>query len=284
MFVDRQLLVISGLSVKLFAKSRPCTGMAVMQMHQVSQVNAIATTAVSFGCTRRSYLALSPVFLVLVPSADAVAATAARDVDVGGGFDLLSGSPVVERDAIYPFSMAGIWECERTVLAVDGDTFQADSAFRCLGGSTESTLKVGKQESYETRYITSSSFGASFVVADRGFEMASRNKYSDVDWSVDNPNVLRYGSTKLIVVRRSVEVPNDDGFGFDELIRVDDGIVTRAVQVKRRYRRGFDDSGNRVVDGLEILKTFRVLDGIAGIEFPTSTTKSRIRQMRPPKA
>lgn len=279
--VSMTLLVIRLFSVEV----RPCWGMTLKQTQQASLVPAVATTvAPSCGCKRRSLLTLSTApFLVLVPPVDAVTATTDRDVDVGGGFDLLSNTRLTEKDAIYPPSMEGIWECDRTVVAVDGDTFQAEAAFRCLGGNTQSGLKVGKEESYQVRYVTSPSIGPSFVVADRGFEVTSRNKNSDIDWRVDNPNVLRHGNTKLIVVRRSVEVPNDNGFGFDELIRVDDGMVTRCVQVKRRYRRGFDDSGNRLVDGLEIFKTFRVLDGIAGIEFPTSTTKSRIRLIRPTK-
>ena len=37
----------------------------------------------------------------------------------------------------------------------------------------------------------------------------------------------------------------------------------------------------QVVEGLEIVKTYRVLDGVAGIEFPTSTTKSTLRLTRP---
>ena len=99
---------------------------------------------------------------------------------------------------------------------------------------------------------------------------------------MENPDVLEFDSkVKLVVVKRSVEPPTDKGFGSDELIRVEDGVTTRAIQVKRRYRRAFDDQGNRVVEGLEIIKTFRVLDGIAGTEFPTSTIKSQIRLVRP---
>ena len=36
-----------------------------------------------------------------------------------------------------------------------------------------------------------------------------------------------------------------------------------------------------VVEGLEIVKTFRVLDGVAGVEMPTSTAKSKLRLTRP---
>ena len=120
------------------------------------------------------------------------------------------------------------------------------------------------------------------MVLDRGFEFSSRAMTKDVIWTVEKPNSLELeNKLKLIVVKRAVEVPSDKGFGFDELIRVEDGITTRAIQVKRRYRRSFDEQGSRVIEGLEIMKTFRVLDGIAGTEFPTSTVKSQIRLVRP---
>ena len=57
-------------------------------------------------------------------------------------------------------------------------------------------------------------------------------------------------------------------------------ILDRAVDVWR----ALTDEGGRLVEGLEIVKTYRVLDGIAGIEFPTSTTKSTIRLTRPARS
>jgi len=51
--------------------------------------------------------------------------------------------------------------------------------------------------------------------------------------------------------------------------------------VQRRFRRAFGKDGSRIVEGLEIVKTFRVMDGIAGTEMPTSTTKSSLRLARP---
>merc|ERR1711924_576694 len=104
------------------------------------------------------------------------------------------------------------------------------------------------------------------------------------------PNTLRYvrqagrpkGVTELTVVQRSVELPSDKGWGSNELyrIRTDGGLVGRidyAVRILRRFRRANDAAtGARVVEGLEIQKTYRVLDGIAGIEFPTSTLKSTL--------
>ena len=57
--------------------------------------------------------------------------------------------------------------------------------------------------------------------------------------------------------------------------------VSRAVRVRRRFRRAFDDVGRRVVEGLEIVTTFRVLDGLAEASLPQSTAKSTLRLARP---
>ena len=203
-----------------------------------------------------------------------------RDVDVGGGFDLLSYKEPAN-DVMYPKSIDGRWVCERVVIKVEGDNFQAESAYRSLGGKQQQNLQPGMKERYEIRYIESPFFGNSGVVLDRGYELASRTGATDVRWDINSPNKLQYGNTKLSVVKRSVEVPNDQGFGFDELFSLVDPMVTRAIQIKRRYRRAYDEQGNRVIEGLEIMKTFRVLDGIAGTEMPTSTVKSHIKLVRP---
>jgi len=230
---------------------------------------------------RRVFIEVSP-FLIASPAASfAALPPASRDIEVGGGYDLLSERRgAAEADVIYPKSMEGPWNCERVVVRVEGDKFQAGEIYRCLGGKS-SLLQEGSIEHFETWYISSPAISISGVVVDRGFEISSRAKTKDVQWNVGKPNLLECDKVKLVVVKRSVEVPSDNGFGFDELLRVEDGTTTRAVQVKRRYRRSFDDQGNRVVEGLEIMKTFRVLDGIAGIEFPTSTVKSQIRLVRP---
>jgi len=207
-----------------------------------------------------------------------------RDVDVGGGYDLYAPKRgAADGDAVYPESIEGTWECQRVVARVEGDKFQAGEAYRCLGGGA-STLREGAVETFPTRYVRSPVIASPGVVVDRGFEISSRVPANDVRWNAEEPNVLRFNNdkVKLIVVKRSVEAPTDQGFGFDELLRVEDGITTRAVQVKRRYRRSYDDRGNRVIEGLEIMKTFRVLDGIAGTELPTSTVKSQLRLVRPP--
>jgi hypothetical protein len=50
-------------------------------------------------------------------------------------------------------------------------------------------------------------------------------------------------------VQRTVEVPRDKGFGFNELFRAEDGPFTGAVQVKRIYRRAFDAQGDKEISG-----------------------------------
>jgi len=227
---------------------------------------------------RRNFLTV-PLLVASASPFTAVAVTPLpRDVDVGGGFDLFGSPRLAENDVVYPISMEGPWLCSQAVTQMDGDSFQAKSAWRVLGGDD---LRLDKVESFPTRFIRLDVVGESAgVVKDRGFEISARRKIPDVLWSASNPDVLEYDKIRIAVVRRSVEPPSDQGFGFNELYRIDDGLVTRAVQVKRRYRRAFDANGNRVVEGLEIMKTFRVLDGIAGTEMPTSTTKSQLRLTR----
>lgn len=234
--------------------------------------------------SRRVFLEVSPVLIAAPAAGFAALPPASRDVDVGGGYDLLSERRgAAQGDAVYPKSMEGLWSCERTVARVEGDKFQAGEAYRCLGAGKSNQLQEGKTELFDTRYIFSPLIEDAGVVVDRGYEISSRAKTNEIQWNVEQPNILKYDNkVKLVVVKRSVEVPSDKGFGFDELLRVEDGTTTRAVQVKRRYRRSFDEQGNRVVEGLEIMKTFRVLDGIAGTEMPTSTVKSQVRMVRPP--
>jgi hypothetical protein len=227
---------------------------------------------------RRAFLAF-PLVIAAWPASVQAITPVPRDVDVGGGFDLLGKPRLAERDVIYPISMEGLWTCNRVVTQVEGDSFQAESAWRALGGGN---LRNNKVETFSTKFMRSELFAESAgVVTDRGYEFSSRALILDVSWSVGIPDVLEYDKARVIVVKRTVEPPSDQGFGFNELYRIDDGLVTRAVQVKRRYRRAFDPDGNRVVEGLEIMKTFRVLDGIAGTEMPTSTTKSQLTLTRP---
>ena len=208
----------------------------------------------------------------------------ARVEGAGAGFDLFTLKPTVT-DVIYLPSLVGVWQCQREVLQVDGDTEQAQEAWVALGGLPGDFKKP--TATYLTRYIN----GTDGLVLDRGFEVQSRQRKDGgvVSWEVTQPDSLAFGSTELCVVQRSVEPPSDEGWGCDELVRITtaaggifgDTKVVKVARVKRRYRRAYADSGDRIIEGLEIVKTYRVLDGIAG-ELPTSTTKSRIQMTRPP--
>jgi hypothetical protein len=271
----RLQVIVFVLSLLLVSTASICNGFS--QEQQKVSFRDAPSHQNSLRCLfdRRSFLISS---LVMTPAAVGAVVPPSRDVDVGGGFDLLGGARLSEKDALYPEFIEGLWICERVVTQTEGDSFQAESAWRALGGGK---LQQNRAESFQTRFIRSPLVGDAGVVQDRGFEIASRAKSSSVTWNENNPNELVYDKARLTVVQRTVEVPSDKGFGFNELYRVEDGPFTRAVQVKRRYRRAFDANGDRIVEGLEIMKTFRVLDGVAGTEFPTSTTKSQIRLVRP---
>jgi hypothetical protein len=74
--------------------------------------------------------------------------------------------------------------------------------------------------------------------------------------------------------------PDSKGWGSNELLRITTPQIDRAVKVSRRFRRSYEGE-DRVIEGIEIVKTFRVMDGIAGTEYPTSTTKSTLKLRRP---
>lgn len=242
-------------------------------------------------------------------------APSSRVEDMGGGFDVYRPPALKFPDVIYPASISGLWRVQRAVTSVEGDKGQAEVAFRCLGGAggyaggdsssdsdAAAVLAGKKSDVYQTRFIDAPSsqtegYTYSFdgetirgVICDRGFEISSRTNRDGVLWDPTlDPNKLSYGPVILAVIQRTVEPPTEQGFGSNELIRASTplggltpGIVDRAIRVKRRYRRNFDESGNRIVEGLEIVTTYRVLDGIAGVEMPTSTTKSMLRMSRPP--
>ena len=242
------------------------------------------------------------VAITAVPSAQAqegfgrVEGFTARVEGIGGGADMLQGTPQTA-DVTYPPSVLGLWRCERVVVSVEGDRAQAQGAWFDLGGGT---AEFGQAESFYTRFVPSptglQTDGGVGVVRDRGFEIDSRvNGAASVSWDVRAlPNTLKYArrggdTVELTVVERTVELPSDKGFGFNELIHVTStagGLfgssqLIKAARIQRRYRRGYTDSGDRVIEGLEIVKTFRVLDGVAGVEMPTSTTKSKLRLSRP---
>jgi hypothetical protein len=226
--------------------------------------------------SRRSLL--SSLFIASPAAALAVAVAPRNVIDVGGGFDLRSGDSLSNKDVVFPPSMEGLWNCERVVIQSEGDSYQAEVAWRSLGGGNK---PLNGPESYQTRFVKSTLIGDSGVVLDRSFDIQSRSGNSNVQWSADAPDMVQSDKINLLVVQRSVELPSDNGFGSNELISIQEGPFERACRVKRRFRRAFDADGNRVVEGLEIMKTFRVLDHVAGTDLPTSTTKSQIRLTRP---
>ena len=130
------------------------------------------------------------------------------------------------------------------------------------------------------------------------FPRTSRTTSTELD-APAAPDTLAYeredggrgSAAELQVVQRAVEAPSDQGWGSNELVRITTSTggllgqpgfeILYAVRVQRRWRRAEAATGERVVEGLEIVKTYRVLDGVAGVEFPTSTTKSTLRLTRP---
>lgn len=234
------------------------------------------------------------------PGIQGVGGVMTRVEGIGGGFDLTTSTTSNGVDVIYPASMEGRWKCQRFVTSVEGDAGQAEIAWRSLGGCGRTMMN--HVESFDVNFITPSSElnikneyvfeGNVFkgVVLDRGGEIKSRsNEQYKTVWTLESPNTLTYNTdssfVEVVVVQRKVELPSEKGFGFDELYRITSsagGIfgenkVQRAIRLKRRYRRALDENGNRIVEGLEIMKTYRVLDGIAGVEMPTSTTKSQLK-------
>lgn len=232
-----------------------------------------------------------------------VGGTITRVEEIGGGFDLTSSTTVKGEDVIYPQSMEGLWNCRRVVTSVEGDSNQAEIAWRNLGGCGRDMMN--NIESFDVNFIVplpelnimnEYNFEGKVykgAVLDRGAEIQSRsNGQYKAYWKISSPDTLIYdnGSSlvEIVTVQRRIELPSEKGFGFDELYRITssaggifgDSKVQRAVRLKRRYRRALDENGNRIVEGLEIMKTYRVLDSIAGVEMPTSTTKSQIKFRR----
>lgn len=229
--------------------------------------------------------------------------TISRVEGIGGGFDIRTPTTAEGQDVIYPASMVGPWKCSRIVISVEGDVGQAEKAWKLLGGGNKG---FREEERYTTRFIVpENNLGVQNKYAfdgkeyegsilDRGYEMSQRASTETV-WRIDALNDLSYVEDKkgsnmvdIAVVQRKLELPNEKGWGFNELYRISSSAggafeknkVERAIRVQRRYRRAMDDAGNRTVEALEIMKTYRVLDGVAGIEMPTSTTKSQIRLTR----
>jgi hypothetical protein len=271
-------LLLSSLVLTICSSFPLCFGFSSSSQNSQQQPSVVPDDSQSslHAFNRRSFVTST---LILWPII-AEAIQEPRNVDVGGGFDFLAENSLRYKDVLYPPSMEGLWICDREVTQIEGDQFQASEAWRALGGADK--LVANKVESFQTRYIASPLVEGG-VVNDRGFEFESRvaPNTATIIWDVRKPDGIEFGKLKLAVKNRSVELPSDKGFGYNELIRIQDGPFTRAVQIKRRYRRSFDDKGNRLVEGLEIMKTFRVLDEVAGTELPTATVKSQIRLRRP---
>eukprot|EP00316_Scyphosphaera_apsteinii_P002145 CAMPEP_0119323222 /NCGR_PEP_ID=MMETSP1333-20130426/60323_1 /TAXON_ID=418940 /ORGANISM="Scyphosphaera apsteinii, Strain RCC1455" /LENGTH=288 /DNA_ID=CAMNT_0007330617 /DNA_START=103 /DNA_END=966 /DNA_ORIENTATION=- len=221
---------------------------------------------------------------------------APRVEGIGGGADMLSSATTV-LDVVYPPSLIGLWQCERQVASVEGDANSAESVWLDLGGRRKEDFLL--PETYLTRFLVSPNSrapeGEAQVVTDRGFEIDSRQRGTNVSWDAGMPNTLLFERagrrpTELTVVQRQVEPPSDKGFGFNELVRITtaagglfgEQTLLKAARVQRKYRRAYTATGERLVEGLEIVKSYRVLDGVAGVEIPTSTTKSRLKLTRPP--
>lgn len=172
-----------------------------------------------------------------------------------------------------------------------------------------------KKEAFDTAFFSTRDGD---VILDRGFDFESRllqqpevlKRNVTVHWEAQFPNTLEYefekraiGGIDLTVVQRNIDTPahNSECFGFNEMIRIrstrsnnnkrtsnnNGGIFSvvpvqqSVVQIERRYRILDDGPENRVMEGLEVLKTYLVLDnGIVRTDVPTSTTRSRIRLSR----
>ena len=203
-----------------------------------------------------------------------------RVEEIGLGFDLKQPPPLKSPAVIYPSSVVGLWEVERVVSSIEGDRGQAEVALKTLGSPADNDILSGKKsERYQTQFLLNA--GEEGTTSDIQFELSTRLPPSSNPTYDPTSNTATYNKfVALTVVQRSIEPPSDAGFGSNELVRAITPPFTRAIRVRRRFRRSFDDDNNRVIDGLELVYTYRVMDDIAG-EKPTSTTKSIIRLTRP---
>ena len=273
------------------------------EQHQLAQAGLIPERTANAPTSRRSVLSqvitvasTGTAVLTTNPSLASAVAIEGRGgatspiEEIGGGLDVREISPKMRAatDVLYPPSIQGIWETQRMVTNAEGNIEQAKIVWSLLAGGKDPN-GFRQAERFQSKFLLSEQQGTACIL-DRGFEMSSRSMgvASNIEW---DSVILSYvkqpqqGSkqTELAVVDRKLESPSDEGFGFNELVRITSpGSLPRVARVKRRYRRAFDpESGDRVIEGLEIVRTYRVLDGVAGIEMPTSTTKSQIRMKRP---
>lgn len=257
----------------------------------------LLTTCVASTAPRKAVAVAPP------QTMEGLGGTKQRIQGIGGGFDISTpnASNLASSDAYYPSSMSDTrWKVQRVVTSVEGDAGQACTIWTLLGGSNEKAFTSQLTESYTAYFIESEAEDAIYQydgravkasVLDRATTLSSRVGIdsSSILWERDRPQqTLRYSrntnnkdTVKLSVLQRKNEL-SEAGFGSDELLKLTSttlgGTIDRACRIKSRYRRGFDETtGKRIIDGLEIVTTYRVLDGVAGIEMHTSTCKSRIR-------
>ena len=256
------------------------------------------------GAASPSHLLIAPKFANASPMVPLETSSGTvRVEEIGGGLDLLSPRSLAYSDAFYPSSMIDTdWKVQRVVTSVEGDLGQAALAWKLLGGSDERAFTSKATEVYESNFIAPPEtmkdayyeYAGKLLQAailDRGYELSSRTGLAkdSLHWDVEG-NSLDYtrnnDAVNLTVVRRKNEPPSDSGFGSDEVYRIlssAGGVFAgttlyRAARVRRRYRRGYDEvTGKRILDCIEIVTTHRVLDGVAGLELPTSTCKTRMR-------
>jgi len=189
-------------------------------------------------------------------------------IDVGGGSDLrLMGKKITP--LILPIDMEGSWKVTRTVMDIQGDKYQAESVYKALGGSA--SFKVGSTETYRMRAKKGSDGGP--LIWDWPTELESRLQKPVVYDLLSQPNVISYDSTKISIVQRTF--PNK-GIGSNDLVYIQQPPFERAALIKTRYRS--TDSG--YYQGIEQVQTFRVLDGVAGTELPTSISKYALELVR----
>ena len=199
---------------------------------------------------------------------------------VGLGFDLLQPSSA-SQVPLWPESMKGSWTVTRTVVGVDGDKGQAGSAWSCIGGG--STLSLGSIERYKAEFIeppegvsskvtyTVEGEQVRGVISDLAFEIASRSNSKAAYRPVEDWRRVYFTKDSkdyvLEVVLSDVMLPNPQGWGSNELIKItaptpssilgSGGAITRCARVQRKFRRGYNESGARVVEGIEVIKTYR---------------------------
>jgi hypothetical protein len=239
---------------------------------------------------------------------EGVGGTKQRIQGIGGGFDILTPNPsnFASLDVYYPSSMTNTqWRMQRVVTSVEGDAGQAATVWTLLGGSNgERAINEKLTEVYNVYFVAPPQYDVDdalyqydgktvrAAVLDRASTLASRLgvESDNVHWAMDShepQQITSYTRNKkdaaveLSTLQRKIEL-SEIGFGSDELIKLTTcsfgAGIDRVCRIKTRYKRGYDElTGKRIVDGIEIVTTYRVLDGVAGIEMPTSTCKSRLR-------